>query len=446
VKFGNSNQTLIRHDFKRAVYRVMLSEFSIKDILTYFSKVPLVINGNEATPLDLFELLWSEKAKIPQAFDIATDNELEPFLISMGWTLAAFMKKILWLNNQSSVMPGKVLLQWFYPKLESLFSSLDSRDIAFTLISLHNENWAAGIINRRIKKWEDGEWVKSTMVFIPDTSYKERLDWDLDGIGGPQFLAGPGMIGMPHFEKNGMLSDTRHAERVIWRKEDVPIFKDSTILIGGEPYGKEISFFEFCANHGIDLGKFKPPDLTITEMERDYYCPERKRIVLYRGCAYGAPLYLHTIEHRKLLHEKKAIFGNLVSDLTREEEMEMDELEAKHRALLESISEKSEFMYFNSDESINLNGSNFIKGISAKILKYLLETYLNEGRSEFEYRELKRQFDITLGQKHANFEVRFYRLVDKLENDCAGFKIEKTGRGKFRLKVKGQIQFESRID
>lgn len=42
---GNSNQTLIRHDFKRAVYRALLSEFSADEVKEYFGKLPLVIEG-----------------------------------------------------------------------------------------------------------------------------------------------------------------------------------------------------------------------------------------------------------------------------------------------------------------------------------------------------------------------------------------------------------------
>ena len=120
------------------------------------------------------------------------------------------------MNNKSSVLPGKVLLTWFYPKLESLFNAIDTRDMVFALITLNHENWFPGVIHRRIKKWEEGDWVKSIMAFILDPSFREYLDWDLELFGRPQVLAAPVMIGLPAFERFTMLADCRPAEGIIW--------------------------------------------------------------------------------------------------------------------------------------------------------------------------------------------------------------------------------------
>ena len=392
---GNSNQTLIRHDFKRAVYRALLSEFPIDDVKEYFGKVPLVIGEKRFSAAELFGLLWREKSKIPSCFDVATDNELEAFVLSKGRTFDQVMRKILWLNNNSSVMPGRVVLGWFYPKLESLFTSLDSRDIAFSLLTIHNENWIPGVVHRRIKKQEEGGWVKSTMLFVLDTTYREYLDWDLELIGGPQILSVPVMLGMPPFEKFGMLADTRPVERVVWRQEDAPEWDGDTLLIRGTAHGKKVSFASFLLARNLDLAKFNPPDLAVSEITRDYFCPIRNRVVLHAGCVYGAPVYLHTVEHRKLNQAKKGILEHFVSDLVREEDLKKDDLEAKHLALLASLDEKWEFRYFPADESMTLNEAHFTKGIAAKILKYLVEAYLNEGKREFEYRELKRLLRIS---------------------------------------------------
>lgn len=442
-RFGNTNQTLMRHDFKRAYYRVLLSEFEPEDIKSLLSQTPLEIAGKRFSLTEVCELLWQDRGKVPFAWDCATDNDLEPFLVSKGRTMEWFMNKVLWLNNNSSVIPGKVLLSWFYPKLESMFGALDARELLFPLITLHNENWMPNVTSRRVKKWEDGEWIKSVLVFIHDSTFAERLDWDFDSIAGPQFLAVPGMLAMPHFERHVMISDTRHVERVIWNEADAPSYSGDSMLIRGGIYGKRRSFSSFCRNADIDLGKFAPPDPPVIEMERDYFCPLRKRTVLYAGCAYGAPVYLHSIEHRKIAQMKKDLLRNIVSDLVREDEMKMDDLESRHQSLLAILKETHYFRYFQSDESLTLNDVSFIKGISAKILKYLLEAYLIDGRRTFEYKELKRQIEITLGQKNPNFEIRFYRLMEKLDSDSPGLRIERTGRGKFRIVTQGDIHFQA---
>jgi hypothetical protein len=81
-------------------------------------------------------------------------------------------------------------------------------------------------------------------------------------------------------------------------------------------------------------------------------------------------------------------------------------------------------------------------------MKSLLEAYARTGKQEFEYRDFKRDFEISLGQKNPNFEVRFYRLVEKLRVESQGVRIEKTGRGRFRFSVDGEFGYreESSMD
>ena len=95
------------------------------------------------------------------------------------------------------------------------------------------------------------------LVFIHDSTYAERLDWDFDSIAGVQFLA------VPHFEKHVMISDTRHVERVIWNETDTPEYAGDSMLIRGERYGKKMSFSVFCKKVDVNLDKFNPPDLPV---------------------------------------------------------------------------------------------------------------------------------------------------------------------------------------
>lgn len=112
----------------------------------------------------------------------------------------------------------------------------------------------------------------------------------------------------------------------------------------------------------------------------------------------------------------------------------------KHHALMATLTGRAGYVYFTEDESLTLNGRHFTKGVQAKILKALLEDHLAVGKRDFEYRDFKRRFEITLGQKNSNFEIRFARLAEKLEADECGLRIEKTGRGRFRLLVTGLLE------
>jgi hypothetical protein len=444
-RLGNTNDTLIRHDYKRACYRALLSELPIEEVKAFFSRVPLIIDGVAIEGKDLFTLLWTEKAKVPLCYDFALDNELEPFFIERGADVGAVMRRVLWLNNQSTYIPGKVLLTWFYPRLESLFDSLDTRDMIFPLISLFCENYLPGHICRRVKKWEDGEWIKSVQVYITDTTFAERMDWDYEFIGGPQIMNGPVMFGMPPFERFTMLADTRPPERIIWEAADGPTVDAGKVYIGGRVVGEVAGFHAFLDKHGIDLSRFSPPDLPVALMSKDYFCPVRKRVVLHEGCAYGAPVYLNLVEHRRLAGQaRNGVLSNLIADIAREDVLNEDALAAKHQQLLDSLSGVSVFEWHPADESVTLNGVHFTKGIPARIMKSLLEAYVREGKREFEYREFKRKMEISLGQKNSNFEVRFYRIMEKLKAESQGVRIEKTGRGRFRLSVHGTFKYLER--
>lgn len=443
VAYRGTNHTLIRHDYKRACYRAMLSEFSPEDVIEFFSSEPLFMDGKQVKGQELYKLLWREKGKIPISWEWTTDNLFESFLIGKGRDVQRFLNKILWLNNKSTYIPGRVLLTWFYPKLEALFNSFDSRDMIFSFISLFIEKYLPGHILRRVKSWEDGESVKSIQVFITDTEFKEPCLWDYELIAKPQILNSPGMFGMPPFEEFGILSDTRHPAGILWDAGHVPQLSGGKFNIAGEVFGRVISFSGFCRSRNIDLSEFNPPDVEVVEITRDYHCPIRKRIVLFKGCVYGAPLYLNWVSHRKLNMHATGMLKGFMEDIEREEEIQDDELAKRHDAVMALASGKAAFAYYAADESMNLNGAHFTKNVPAKILKYLLESHQQSGKSEFEYRELKRIFEISQGQKNANFEVRFYRLVEKLKEECPAVWIEKRGRGKFSLIVSGELEYRA---
>ncbi len=75
------------------------------------------------------------------------------------------------------------------------------------------------------------------------------------------------------------------------------------------------------------------------------------------------------------------------------------------------------------------------------MMKALLEADVHEVKREFEYRELKRDMQIILGQKSSNFEVRFYRRVEKPRAESQGVRIEKTSRSRFQLSVDGGFSY-----
>lgn len=442
LNIGAGAPSMVRHDYKRAVYRAFLSEFPPETIRKYFDRHPLVIEGREYRGHALYELLWKKKVLVPSAWEVVTDNHLEDFLLSEGKDPKDIMSKILWVSGGSAPIPGKLILSWLYPKLEALHNRLDTRDICFGLITLVTENWIPGRIHRRVRRRERGEWIENVLIFIDDMRYRHYLDWDYEFIAGPMIVEAPAKLGLPPFERFGMLADTRPPERIVREPEDAPSLDGGILRIRGELFGTVRAFSAFWRGNHLDLSKYNPPDVEVIVVEKDYFCPRRKRVVLHAGCAYGAPFFLCWTEHRKLASRKGGMLTALISDIDREEiEEETDLLESRHRALLESLEESALFTYHAEDESLSLNGRHFVKGIPAKIMRSLLLAYLQDGKTEFEYRDFKRDFDISLGQKNANFEVRLYRLMERLAEQKTCVLLKKTSRGRFVIQVSGAVAF-----
>jgi hypothetical protein len=206
--------------------------------------------------------------------------------------------------------------------------------------------------------------------------------------------------------------------------------------------GRRIDFEEFIRLHGLDLSDYEVPGKRCVLMEEDYRCPQRGRIVLHAGCAYDTPVYLQSIRHKTKVQRDAKVLAHIVEDLEDEEIPLAHAVRGRHEAALASARETVRLVWHPEDESVSCNGETLVKGVPAKILKALVQIYLGEGRHSFEYREFKRDFEISLGQKNSNFEVRLYRLIERLQEKCPALSIVKVGRGRFELRTRCKLEFE----
>lgn len=430
-----------RHDFWRSSYATMLADWRPEDIRDFFAVRPLTIGGKVYAGADLLRLLWGVSGTLSTGWNYRATNALEPFMIERGYDPFLFMRRMLHRNNQATYMPGKVILGWFYPIMDLIFNRYDPREMVFNLIAIFTEAYLPHHLHRRIKKVVKEGWTDSYLLYATDKSFRSTLDLNFDHIAGEQIKAAPRILNMPEFEDIAYICDCRRPEDILGEGEFMR--KEGGLFRNGALIARRDRFQAFADRLGFDLRSYRIPDREILVAEDDVACPRRGRTVLYKGCAYEAPAYVTRVRHRKIPRKERKLIHHLVLDTLDEGALFGPELEARHLSLVSSLEKRLRFVYHDADESIELNGVHLVKGVPAKILRHILASFL-QGKSEFQYREFKRDFEISLGQKNSNFEVRFYRLVEKLGEKCPDLRIEKAERGCFTVTTACKVELAER--
>jgi len=96
--------------------------------------------------------------------------------------------------------------------------------------------------------------------------------------------------------------------------------------------------------------------------------------------------------------------------------------------------------YYAENDSVFIGDDYLIKGVAGAIFWKLMRDYVHASRTEFTNRELRLDPSIHLPDVSENLEARLILLQRRLAERCAFLRIEKTGRGRFRLCVSRPIK------
>jgi len=99
--------------------------------------------------------------------------------------------------------------------------------------------------------------------------------------------------------------------------------------------------------------------------------------------------------------------------------------------------------HFAENDSVFLGEDYLIKGVAGAIFWTLAQDYVNAGRTLFSNRELRLDPRIRLPELSDNLEARLILLQKRLEERSAGVRLEKAGRGRFRLAVARALKLAS---
>ncbi|MDP1657289.1 MAG: GAF domain-containing protein [Rubrivivax sp.] len=95
---------------------------------------------------------------------------------------------------------------------------------------------------------------------------------------------------------------------------------------------------------------------------------------------------------------------------------------------------------YKSNNSIFLNDDYLIKGVAGAIFWKLLNDYQQRGRTDFSNRELRLDASIGLPDVVDNLEARLILLERRLAEQALPIRLEKTGRGQFKLCVGTRLE------
>ncbi len=98
--------------------------------------------------------------------------------------------------------------------------------------------------------------------------------------------------------------------------------------------------------------------------------------------------------------------------------------------------------HYVADDSIFVGDDYLIKGVAGAILWKLVGDYARAGRTDFTNRELRLDPQIRLPDLFDNLEARLILLQRRLAERSDAVRIEKTGRGRFRLCVQRPMELQ----
>jgi adenylate cyclase len=94
------------------------------------------------------------------------------------------------------------------------------------------------------------------------------------------------------------------------------------------------------------------------------------------------------------------------------------------------------------DDSVFIDNVYVIKGVAGRLLMFMLEAYLGEGRHEFTNREMRLSESLRLPEIKDNLETRLLLLRRRLDEKALGVRLIHVARGQVKLEIEGSPKVE----
>jgi hypothetical protein len=403
----------------------------IDTVKKVWQNVPAEINGELYSGSKLFSYLWAGKNWIPNEYICRIWLELEEAFLSCGRYIREDFITFL---KRGDVVEAGMVFRFLEPVLVKLFKFVDIRFGILKFIgTLHNTcNPNARWVTEGLSKDRNGK-VISYQILAMDSTFTHKFpspDGDVAFNPLTQYMSL--RFGATPFDTSRIVAECQTVfERI--GQELEPRIEKGVFYLGTEKYGIVARFKKFTKDNGILLKNIFPPDCDVVVIDKDYYCPVRRRTILCQGCAYGAPVWIMKVGYDSKVNTPKDPLQSLKDELTTEVPSTYALLQLKHDALLSSFSETVRFTYKTSEQSLFSNDRFVTSGVQAKILREILLAHRDKKQCEFARREFIRNPEFVSDAYNTGFNVRLDRIIECMNKTCSEVKIEKHARGRFKI-------------
>ena len=405
----------------RMLYAELLLSYPRETVVQWLRSACAHYGTND---VDLFlEKLWKKQARLPVRHEVAFHKELSAWLRTQGLSYADFAQRAYRRFAEQPALCAKQLLLAYQPYMPLFYSTQDQRQMLLKLLAPMHEQECADL--RLVYQGVRYGWRRDLVLFMPRGAEAAAAyaSFDFASTWLSDLACAPLVLGLPAFEETRLWADQRSAAAIL----------EEASYEGPAPSGYEANLYAYMQDRGFDFTLAELHDAVGWVSDVDVRDERTGALLLRAGCFYGAPCSLAELRYQTALGKVHNPFERLVSHLVAPEYSLWTQLKERHELLLEDLRLASEVVYRHEDDSIALDRQHLMKGVPAKILRNVLRAYVQEGRTEFEYREFKRDEEICMDPLNPNFEGRLQRLIERLKQSTDVLSIEKSRRGAFRL-------------
>lgn len=443
-----SNCNIIRYDLLKVLYAGMLLNLTPDELRQFWKNHPLPSDNYSKDERNLYIELFQGHSWYSADYVFSVFNDFENFLTKTGKNILEFIENSFLKINKGLLISPRSWLSMSKPIFKLFFTEPDFRVLILRLIDHYLHSIAPCFRCKIAFHSSDLQWNKSILMLqYNDNQSSNCIDTgsnncSLFKIDAELWFAAlikniPQAFNLPCFEHMFMTADIREISNVV---ENVSISGDY-LYIDQQLAAERMSFDNFCSFQGIDAKSLGISRSSVWVMRYDYLCPIRKRIILHQGCAYGAPVILFGFHFLKLNRSPDNFLDSIIDDIVNYNDFRWSEIKVLHNTLINKLTCYNNFTYNRKNETMQLNGIDFVKYVPARILRKVLQTYVETGRTEFHHSEFVKDSSIIDDPYQPNFAVRLKRLMCTLENSKTSISLQKVSKGKFIFRTAFKIIF-----